>query len=373
MTRKKTSIAVWVSSIMLYLCGVVVVADELDRRIKRKFERVELAHLPTPLEEMKELAEVLSGPRLYIKRDDQTGLAFGGNKARKLDFILADVLEKKADVVVTWAGVQSNWARQTAAACRVFGLEPILVLSKNNVSPTSGGNLLLDAILDADVRILDPDGDRAAVVERIVADLKTSGRNPYVIPVGGSRPGGSMEIPLGAVAYAYGFEELYQQAQEKDYPIGAVVLATGGGGTQAGMMVGARAVAPNVKIIGISLSREKEAAKANVAEIANETAETLGLGFEFTPDETIVLDDYRGEGYGVLSEPIVEAIALVAKHEGILLDPVYTGKAMAGLMDLCRSGYFEKDEGVVFLHTGGTPALFAYEDEILDFLKEKKQ
>jgi D-cysteine desulfhydrase family pyridoxal phosphate-dependent enzyme len=372
MFRKKTAIAVLASSMMLLLGGPAGAAEDLNELAKHKFKRVQIAHLPTPLEEMKELAEVLGGPRLYIKRDDQTGLAFGGNKARKLDFIFADVLEKKADVVITWAGVQSNWARQTAAACRMFGIKPILVLSKNNVSPTSGGNLLLDAILEADVHILEPEEDRAAIVERIVAEVKDQGLTPYIIPVGGSRPGGSMEIPLGAVAYAYGFEEMYQQANEKNYQIDQLVLATGGGGTQAGLMVGAKTVAPNVKIVGISVAGEKQASKKNVAEIASKTAEILGLDFRFTPEETIILDDYRGEGYGVLSEQIVEAIALVAKHEGVMIDPVYTGKAMAGLIDLARSGYFKKDEGVVFLHSGGTPGLFAYEDQILDYLKEKK-
>jgi D-cysteine desulfhydrase family pyridoxal phosphate-dependent enzyme len=357
---------------MLLLGGPAGAAEDLNELATHKFTRVQVAHLPTPLEEMEALAEAIGGPRLYIKRDDQTGLAFGGNKARKLDFIFADILEKKADVVITWAGVQSNWARQTAAACRMFGLKPILVLSKNNVSPTSGGNLLLDAILEADVHILEPGEDRDPVVERIVAEVKDKGLTPYIVPVGGSRPDASMEIPLGAVAYAYGFEETYQQAREKNFQIDQLVVATGSGGTQAGLMVGARAVAPDVKIVGISVAGEKQASQKNVADIANQTAEVLGLDFEFTPEETIILDDYRGEGYGVLSGQIVEAIALVAKHEGIMLDPVYTGKAMAGLIDLARSGYFKKDEGVVFLHTGGTPALFAYEDQILDYLKKKK-
>ena len=372
MVRKTMAIGVLASSMVPLLGGPAGAAEDLNAMIKHKFKRVELAHLPTPLEEMKELSKAIGGPRLYIKRDDQTGLAFGGNKARKLDFIFADILEKKANVVVTWAGVQSNWARQTAAACRVFGLKPILVLSKNNVSPTSGGNLLLDTLLGADVRILEPDDDRNAVVERIVAEVKAEGLVPYTVPVGGSRPAGSMELPLGAVAYAYGFEEMHRQAREKNFRIDQVVVATGSGGTQAGLMVGAKAVAPNVKIVGIAVSREKGAVKDNVAAIANMTAETLGLNLKFTPEETIVLDDYKGEGYGVLSEQIVEAITLVAELEGIMLDPVYTGKAMAGLIDLARNGHFNKDEGVVFLHTGGTPGLFAYEDQILDYLKKKK-
>jgi D-cysteine desulfhydrase family pyridoxal phosphate-dependent enzyme len=372
MAHKKAAIAVLASLIMLLLVGPAGAAEDLNDLAKHKLKRVQVAHLPTPLEEMKRLTEAVGGPRLFIKRDDQTGLAFGGNKARKLDFIFADILEKKADVVITWAGVQSNWARQTAAACRMLGLEPILVLSKNNVSPESGGNLLLDAILEADVRILEPGEDRSAIVEGIVAEVKAKGLTPYTVPVGGSRPAGDMEIPLGAVAYAYGFEETYQQAREKNIPFNHLVVATGSGGTQAGLMVGAKAIAPDVKIVGISVSGEKQASQKNVAAIANQTAEVMGLDLQFTPEETIILDDYRGEGYGALSKQIVDAIAMAAKHEGIMIDPVYTGKAMAGMIDLSKKGYFKKDEGVVFLHTGGTPGLFAYENQILDYMKKNK-
>jgi D-cysteine desulfhydrase family pyridoxal phosphate-dependent enzyme len=367
---RRTGVAVAAS---FFLYGSSEAANRLDELIKRKFERVQLAHLPTPLEEMKNLSEALGGPRLYVKRDDETGLAFGGNKARKLDFIFADVLAKKSDVVLTWAGVQSNWARQTAAACTKFGIRPILLLSKNDVSPTENGNLLIDALLGADVRILEPGEDRGPLVDRILAEEKEKGNVVYTVPVGGSSPAYSMEEPLGAIAYAYAFQEMHQQAAEQGFAITHVVVATGSGGTQAGLMVGAKAVDPSVEIVGIAVSTEKGAVKKFVAEIANQTAKSLGLDLTFTPEETVVIDDYLGEGYGHLSEPIVEALTLVSRHEGILIDPVYTGKAMAGLVDKIRKGHFEKNDGVVFLHTGGTPALFAYEGQLLEHLDQKNE
>ena len=344
--------------------------NSLDELVKKKFERVQIAELPTPLEEMKNLSRALGGPRLYVKRDDETGLAFGGNKARKLDFIFADVVGKKADVVLTWAGVQSNWARQTAAASTRFGIRPILLLSKNDVSPTENGNLLLDALLGADVRILEPGQDRAPLVERILAEEKEKGNIVYTVPVGGSAPAYSMEEPLGAIAYAYAFQEMHEQAMASGIAMTHVVLATGSGGTQAGLMVGAKAIAPDVEIVGIAVSTEKGAVKKTVADIANQTATSLGLDLTFTPEETIVIDEYLGEGYGHLSDPIVEALTLMARHEGIVIDPVYTGKAMAGLVDKIRKGHFERSDGVVFLHTGGTPALFAYEDQLIERLKK---
>ena len=345
-------------------------ASNLGDIIRSKYERVPLAHLPIPLEAAKTFSATLGGPPIYIKRDDQTGLAFGGNKARKLEFIFADVLAKKSDVIITWAGIQSNWARQTAAAARIYGIEPILVLARGEHSPDHGGNLLLDALMGADVRLVDADADRSEIAREIAAELTAQGKTPYVVPVGGSRAMDSMELPLGAIAYANGFYELWQQAEERGWAIDHVVLATGSGGTQAGLMVGARALAPNVEVVGISISNEKNAAKKGVAEIANATASALGLDMTFTPEETVVLDDYIGEAYGVVDASVAQAIGMLARHEGVLLDPVYSGKAMAGMIDLVKKGYFEGSRGVVFLHTGGTPALFVYEEELLKYLKQ---
>ncbi len=337
-----------------------------------RFDQIELAHLPTPLEELKTLTAELGGTRLYVKRDDQTGLAFGGNKARKLQFIMADVLAKRSDSIITWGGVQSNWCRQTAAAARKLGVMPILVLGKAEPGPVAyGGNYLLDYLMEADVRLIEPGNDRASTAERIASEEKVEGRRPYVVSVGGSSVGGSMTEPLGAIAYAAAFSELYGQAQKKGFEMNHVVLATGSGGTQAGLVVGAQALAPHVNIVGISISGRKTAVQSSVAEIANQTARALDLDLSFRVDDIIVFDEYIGEGYGKLDSSHADAIALMARKEGILLDPVYTGKAMAGTLDLIEKGYFKKDDGVVFLHTGGTPALFVYREELLELLKKE--
>ena len=251
-----------------------------------RFEQAPLAHLPTPFEEMPTLAAELGGPRLFVKRDDQTGLAFGGNKARKLDFILADAVAKGSDSVITWAGVQSNWARMTAAGSRRLGMDPILVLQRRedqNVAPADG-NLLLDRILGADVRIIEPDGDREATVTEIAAAEREAGRTPYVVSVGGSRTGGDMVLPLGSVAYANGFRETLEQAREAGVTITHVVHASGSGSTQAGLVVGAKMLAPQVKVIGISTGGSKAAGEANVLGIARETVEAMGLDLEIGPD-----------------------------------------------------------------------------------------
>lgn len=336
------------------------------------FEPTALAHLPTPFEELGTLAAALDGPRLFVKRDDQTGLAFGGNKARKLDFILGDAAAKRADSVLTWAGVQSNWARMTAAGARRLGMDPILVLQRREdqaVAPADG-NLLLDRLLGADVRLLAPDEDREAAVAAIAAAEREAGRNPYVVSVGGSLTGGSMELPLGALAYAAGFRELLSQARERGVTITHVLHASGSGSTQAGLVVGAKLLAPAVRIVGVSSGGSKAAGERSVLAIARETVEALNLPITVEPADVLVLDDYVGEGYGILNPATVEAISLTARTEGILLDPVYTGKAMAGLLDLIRTAHFTADDVVVFLHTGGTPALFPYREALLQDLPQ---
>lgn len=335
-----------------------------------RFERAPLAHLPTPFEELASLAAELGGPRLFVKRDDQTGLALGGNKARKLDFILADAKARGSDRVVTWAGVQSNWARMTAAGARRLGMEATLVLQRREGQATApaDGNLLLDRLLGAEVRLLEPDDDREAAVQEIAAAARAAGGNPYVVAVGGSRTGHSMELPLGAVAYANGFRELLGQARERGVAITHVVHASGSGSTQAGFVVGAEALAPEVEIIGISTGGAKEASERNVLGIARETVAAMGLPLEIAPEAVTVRDDFVGEGYGIVTPSIVEAIARVARAEGLLLDPVYTGKAMTGLIALIESGELGPEDTVVFVHTGGTPALFPYRQDLLDDL-----
>ncbi|KPK77877.1 MAG: hypothetical protein AMJ79_01855 [Phycisphaerae bacterium SM23_30] len=338
--------------------------------MNRRFRREKIAHLPTPLEKLDVLTAELGGPQLYVKRDDQTGLAFGGNKTRKLEFIIADALDKKAEVIITWGGEQSNWCRQTVAAARMFGIKPVLVLSQKEAGAVKyDGNLFLDALLGADIRFVAPGTDRSRITEDVTEEMRAQGHNPYVVAVGGSSVGGSMTEPIGAVSYTGAFLETYNQAQEMSIKVDYLVHASGSGGTQSGLVVGARAAAPEVKVVGISVGGAKAASQRNITEISRGVFEALGLEMTISPEEIIVFDDYVGEGYGVLNQEIADAIRLTARKEGILLDPVYTGKAMAGLMDLIKQGYFKKDDNVIFMHTGGTPALFAYKEQLLEMIK----
>jgi D-cysteine desulfhydrase family pyridoxal phosphate-dependent enzyme len=319
---------------------------------------------------MEAVSARLGGPRILVKRDDQTGLATGGNKARKLAFILADAQAKQADVIITWGSLQSNWCRQTAAGAAALGMRAILLLSKREEGPVAvDGNLLLDEILGAEIHLLEPGTDSEAVAERLAGEERAAGNRPYVVSVGGSGTGGSMDKPLGAMGYIDAFLETHRQAldigQEPDY----LVFATGSGGTQAGLVVGAKVAGAKTKIIGISVSGSAEAISENVARIANQTVEALELNLAFAPSDILVFDDYVGEGYGKLTQGTVDAIRMVAREEGILLDPVYTGKAMSGLVGLVKAGYFDEDDVVVFLHTGGTPGLFHYGSELLDWFK----
>ena len=272
------SLSIVLAALLVTATAVLLAHGDDQAGALDRFPRVRLAHLPPPLEEMGRLSAELGGPRLLIKRDDQTGLAFGGNKARKLEYIFADVLAKQADVVITYAGQQSNWARQTAAAARKFGIQPILVLRKVAVGEVAfEGNLLLDEILDADVRLIEPDESREEMVEEIAATERKKGRTPYVVSVGGSRTEGSMTRPLGAVAYAKGFQELYEQARTQNVRITHVVAATGSGGTQAGLLVGAKALDADVEIVGISVSGKNPAVEQTVLDLATQTSDALGL------------------------------------------------------------------------------------------------
>jgi len=349
--------------------------EDLRKKIGR-FERVRLIHKPTPFRKLERLSKTLGGPTIFIKRDDLTGLAFGGNKSRKLEFILSDILAKGADAVVTWASLQSNWCMQTAAASRMFGLRPVLVLFKtDDLEPGFDGNLLLDAILGADIRVREAGkgkvvkaGEAMGVLEETAAELRASGLRPYLVPVGGSVPMGDMDVPLGAVSYADAYLELAGQAAEAGVRIDAVIHATGSGGTQAGLVVGARGLADGARVVGISVSDSRAVFSADVLSIARATSDALDLGLEIRTDDVIVFDEYIRQGYGVVDREVAEGIRLMFEKEGIVLDPVYTGKAMTGLLDLVRKGYFRPGENVVFIHTGGTPALFPNRKKILEFL-----
>ncbi len=329
------------------------------------------------MQKLENLSQALGGPNIYMKRDDLTGLAFGGNKSRKLEFIIQDALDKGADAIITWAAVQSNWCLQTAAVARKFGIKPILLLFKTYELPEEyDGNLLLDFILDADVRIKDAEAgkvlrleDVKETIEEVVSEVKASGYTPYVAPIGGSMVGGSMEKPLGAISYVNAFVEILEQAEEQGIEINAILHATGSGSTQAGLAVGAKSLREEAKILGISVSDDTELVMKEVLTIAQDTAQSLDLGIGVEPDDLIVLDEYILEGYGVLNKDIAEAVRLMSEKEGIFLDPVYTGKAMVALIDLTKKGYFKKGDNVLFVHTGGTPALFPNKHRIVDFLK----
>lgn len=318
--------------------------------------RVPIALLPTPVAEMKRLSAQLGGPRIFIKRDDQTGLATGGNKARKLEFLIADALQQGADTVLTVGGPQSNHSRQTAAAATMYGLRAVLVLSGSEPSDWDG-NLLLDDLLGAEVRWAG-DTPLQEAMEEAASEEEKAGHHPYLIPLGGS-------TPLGATGYVAAMEELWSQLDELDLKLDAVIVPTGSAGTQAGMLVGGKALGFAGQIVGISAFGDQKTVKAILRELVPGTAEFLGLNVDIGDSDLVVYDDYLGEGYGVLADIEREAIRLVARSEAILLDPVYTGRAMAGLIDLIRKGVYRPGQNILFWHTGGTSALFSYAEDLM--------
>ncbi len=340
------------------------------------FPKRDLIHLPTPFKKLENLSEELGGPNIYIKRDDMTGLAFGGNKSRKLEFIMQDVLDKKADVIITWAGLQSNWCLQTAAAARKFGITPVLILFNVYDLPKEyDGNLLLDLILNADIRIREiGKGDILHlenvddILEETAMEVKELGRTPYIAPIGGSTAGGSMGNPLGAISYVNAYVELIEQAEAAGIEVDYVLHASGSGGTQAGLAVGAKALSDEAKVIGVSVAEEKNTYIDYVLDIAADTSMSLEMNLEMEKNDIVVFDEYLGEGYGEVNKEVSEAIRLMSMKEGIFLDPVYTGKAMIALMDLVKKGYFKKEDNVVFFHTGGTAALFPNKHKLEKYL-----
>lgn len=313
--------------------------------------RVKLAHLPTPIHPLPRLSTELGGPQLWVKRDDMTGLAFGGNKIRKLEFLLAEAQAQNARTLITRGAIQSNHCRQTAAAAACQGLDCILVLT-GNPPQTTTGNTLLDQLLGAQI-VWTEDRDLDIAFQETFEQAYSDGRRPYLIPYGGSNP-------VGASAYSAAMAEFMEQ----NTPIDRIVFATSSGGTQAGMIVGASLHGYTGKITGISISPPAIKIKPQIAALATETAALLNHPLEITADQVEVNDSYLGGGYGVVSDLERNAIRLFAQQEGLLLDPVYTGRAAGGLIDLIRSGEIGSEERVLFWHTGGTPALFAYTEEL---------
>lgn len=324
--------------------------------MKPKFpDREHLAHLPTRIERLERLSRHLGGPELFIKRDDQTGLALGGNKTRKLEFLTADALAKKCDHLITTGAPQSNHCRQTAAAAARLGLGCSLVL-RGETPARFTGNLLLDQLLGA--RIYWTGGrPEVEVIDEVANQVRTMGHHPYIIPLGGSNV-------IGATGYVMAMEEAMDQFNNHDLNFDFIITASSSGGTQAGLVVGAKAYGYQGRILGVSVDRPAEVLRTLVEALSMATASHLRLG-TFSPGDSVeVNDDYLGEGYGILGDAEREAIRLLSRLEGILLDPVYTGRAMAGLIDLIQQGTISEGQQVLFWHTGGTPALFAYAAEL---------
>ena len=326
-----------------------------------RFPRIDLCHVPTPLEFMPRLTQHLGGPQIWIKRDDCTGMALGGNKARKLEFLLGEALQQGADHVVTLGALQSNHVRQTAAAAARLGLACTVILEHRHPNPDyaylHNGNMLLDGLLGAEIVNCPGGTDMPAALRQVGDQLRAKGHWPYLIPSGGSNP-------LGTLGYVKAAQELLLQAQEKKFAPDHVVVASGSAGTQAGLVVGLAAQASTASVQGFAVSQAEHLQHQRVAALAAATARFIGHTDELPPQAVRVNADYLGEGYSIPSAAMVDAVQQVARLEGILLDPVYTGKAMAGLMDWARTGRFRRDENVVFIHTGGQAGLFGFCDTL---------
>jgi L-cysteate sulfo-lyase len=324
-----------------------------------RFPRAKLCHAPTPLEFMPNLTRALGGPQLWIKRDDCTGVATGGNKNRKLEFLLGDALAQGADHLITQGAVQSNHVRQTAAVAAKLGLKCTALLEHriqtNDPDYRDSGNVLLDRMLGLSIGYRDGGTDMQKAIEEEGEKLRAEGAKPYVIPGGGSNP-------VGALGYVNVAIELLAQANEMGLRIDRLVHATGSAGTQAGLVVGLEGLNSGIPVLGIGVRLPRDRQEANVHRLAEATAEKLGLKGGIQREAVVANCDYVGDGYGIPTEGMAEALMMTARLEGIFLDPVYSGKAMAGLIDLIRKGQFRKDENVVFLHTGGQVGLFGYKD-----------
>jgi D-cysteine desulfhydrase family pyridoxal phosphate-dependent enzyme len=310
--------------------------------------RVSIAHLPTPVEPLPRLTEILGGPKLLVKRDDQTGLAFGGNKTRKLEYLVGEAQSHGVKTLITAGAIQSNHCRQTAAAARRAGLDCILVLSGEEPDSPEG-NTFLDLLLGAEL-VWTTREKRGEQLNQTYLEAEQAGREPFLIPYGGSNP-------TGAAAYAYAIRELVEQGVEADW----IVFATSSGGTQAGMVAGAELFGFKGRVLGISVDEPAGPFRQMVVNLAKEVTLLFDNAKDITKEDVLVNDDLIKPGYAVMTEVEKEAIQLFARHEGLLLDPVYTGRAAAGLIALIRQGFFKKDDTVLFWHTGGTTALFAEE------------
>ena len=309
--------------------------------------RLKFAHLPTPIEHLPRISEHLGGAQIYVKRDDQTGLAFGGNKTRKLEFLVAEAQAQGAKTLISAGAAQSNHCRQTAAAAARYGFDCILVLTGEEPARASA-NLLLDQLFGVRIIWVTDRVDRDRILQETYEQSLAEGGIPYLVPYGGSSP-------TGALGYAFAMEELVKQDFHPDW----IVFGTSSGGTHAGLTLGKRLFGYKGQILGISIDEDENWLKEHVSALASDASELLGEREQFALTDVLATDKYCQAGYGVLTDLEREAVQLFAKYEGLLLDPVYTGRAAGGMIDLIRSGFFKPTDKVLFWHTGGTPSLFA--------------
>ena len=327
-----------------------------------KFPRRRYTQGQTPIEKLTRLSNELGAPNLYIKRDDLLGLMGGGNKTRKLEFLVADALSQGADTLITCGAVQSNHCRLTLAAAVKEGMKCRLVLEERvagSYNPDASGNNFLFRLLGVEkIKVVPVGSDMMEEMQQVANAVTDEGRKAYIIPGGGS-------TPIGATGYVACAEEILSQAFEKGLNIDRIVCASGSAGTHAGLVSGFFGNNSNIPVIGINVSRTKDEQEKLVYDLAQRTAEHVGIQSSIPREAVVCFDEYVGPGYSLPTPEMVEAVKMLAMSEGILLDPVYTGKAMAGLIHLVRKGYFSKDENVLFIHTGGSPAIYAYIPDIL--------
>jgi len=337
--------------------------NERPRMDLARFPRRRYTEGRTPLEHLPHLTQFMGGPHIFIKRDDLLGLTAGGNKTRKLEFLVADALRQGADTLITVGAVQSNHCRLTLSAAVKEGMRCRLVLEQRVPDSydydASGNNFLFRLLGVEKTTVVDLGTDLAAVMQDEVDELADEGRKGYVIPGGGSNP-------LGALGYVSCAQEILAQAFDKGIQFDHLVTASGSGGTHSGILVGMRGMGSSIPVTGISVRRSVPEQEGLIGGLVRETREFLGLPSDPTEGEIRIFDDYVGPGYSIPTEQMAEAVRIFARTEGILLDPVYTGKAAAGLLDLIQKGHFQRGEKVLFLHTGGSPGLYAYQDVILD-------
>ncbi|MGI6226799.1 MAG: D-cysteine desulfhydrase [Peptococcales bacterium] len=325
-----------------------------------QFPRRRYTEYKTPLEKLSRLSEYLGGPNIYMKRDDLLGLTLGGNKTRKLEFLVADALAKGADTLITCGAVQSNHCRLTLAAAVKEGLKCRFVLEERvpgSYNPQNSGNNFVYHLLGIEKITVVPGGsDMMAEMEKVAKELEAEGRNGYIIPGGGSNE-------IGSTGYVACAQEIMEQTFEMGLNLDYVITTSGSTGTHAGLVVGFYGLNTNIPVLGMNISRKKEIQEEMVYKTVEKTAKHVGIKDSIPREAVVCFDEYVGPGYSIPTDEMIEAVKLLARTEGILMDPVYSGKAMAGMIDLIKKGYFKKDDNIVFVHTGGSPALFAYTDE----------